>query len=130
MQQKKTLATEADVALLVEAFYTKAKPDPVIGHFFTEVKQIDWAHHIPVIVSFWDSMLFGSRSYRGNPMEKHMALDTLSRIEPAHFARWLSLWKETVDEYFEGDKAEESKRRAEGIAGLMQVKVQAQRGSV
>lgn len=118
------LSTPGDIRQLVEAFYAKAKPDPVIGHFFTKVVALDWDHHIPLISDFWSSMLLGLRSYQGNPMDKHFQLDSLSRMEHAHFERWLELWTETVDELFVGDKAEEAKRRAASIAAVMEHQVE------
>jgi hemoglobin len=68
---------------------------------------------------FWSSMLLGDQTYRGNPLQKHLPL----AIDQSHFNRWLSLFKETVDENFEGDKAEEVKMRAKSIAGVFQVKM-------
>jgi hemoglobin len=53
-------------------------------------------------------------SYQGNPFSKHIQL----KINAAHFERWLTLFHQTVDELFAGDKAQETKDRARGIAGV------------
>ncbi|HEU4716674.1 MAG TPA: group III truncated hemoglobin [Bacteroidia bacterium] len=121
----KDIENRNDVEQLVGLFYKKAIHDTVIGHFFTAVIPISWEKHIPLIVSFWESILFGNASYRGNPMEKHIELSRLSKMEAHHFERWLKLWKETTDENFAGPKANEAKVRAEAIARLMLHNVQA-----
>jgi hemoglobin len=33
-------------------------------------------------------------------------------LEKAHFERWTTLFKQTIDELFEGDLAEQAKQRA------------------
>jgi len=64
-------------------------------------------------------MLLGDRSYFGNPLQKHLPL----KISREHFDRWLQLFKATVDERFKGDKADETKMRAESITAIFQFKM-------
>lgn len=56
-------------------------------------------------------------------MYKHMNLNYLSAFKTIHFDRWLEIWKATVDEHFEGPRAEEVKFRANSIAIIMQTKM-------
>lgn len=122
---KKDISSPADVQTLVDRFYDKVVRDEVIGHFFTEVVPLDLAHHLPIMYRFWESILLGNHSYQGNPMQKHLQLSRLSPLNEVHFDRWLSLWIETADEHFAGEKANEAKARARHIAALMLHKVQA-----
>ncbi len=122
-QTVKDLETREDIVYLVDAFYKQTVSDSVIGHFFTEVVQLDFAAHMPVMYDFWESTLLGNHVYKGNPMLKHIALSKKSPITPAHFERWLSLWLDTVNRLFEGQKADETKSKAQQIAALMQYKV-------
>ena len=117
------IETYEDLEHLVESFYAKAKPDEVIGYLFTEVVQLDWEHHIPTITKFWEAILLEGNQYQGNPMTKHVQLHKKSPLKKVHFDRWLLLWKETVDELFSGEVAEEAKSRAQHIAGVMLFKV-------
>lgn len=117
-----------DIELLVNAFYRRAVADPLIGHFFTEAVALDFEHHIPVIVSFWDSMLLGANTYRGNPMIKHIELNEKSELLLVHFERWVKLWELSVKENFEGVKAGEAVARAKSIALLMQYKIRGLQG--
>ncbi len=116
-----------DVALLVDLFYKKAIPDSIIGHFFTTAVQISWAVYIPIIIAFWDGILFGDSEYNGNIMLKHIELNRLSQLEPTHFDRWLQLWAASIKENFNGPKAEEAINIANSIAKIMQFKINSNR---
>ncbi len=109
-----------DTRRLIERFYTRVRPDPVIGHFFTT---LDWDHHIPRITAFWNMVLFGDASFQGDPMTSHKHLHARSPMSPEHFTHWVTLFQDTVDELFTGPKAEEAKQRAQSIAGVMMLKV-------
>lgn len=119
----KDLNNSEDLHALLSAFYSKAIPDPVIGHFFTTVVQLDLDTHLPKLVGFWEQILFGKGDYQGNPMVIHLHLNSLSKMEPAHFERWLLLFRSTVDELFTGPMAANAKVRASGIASIMQARV-------
>jgi len=119
----KDLENIKDVEFLVDEFYQKVVVDELIGKFFTIVVNFEWEVHIPIMVSFWETVLFGKASYKGNPMVKHVELNKLSKLEPVHFERWLKLWKETVNENFIGEKAQEAVTKAETIAKLMESKL-------
>lgn len=112
-----------DLELIVKKFYEKAIPDPVIGHFFTEVIPIDWDEHIQVVTNFWDSMIFGTSEYKNNPMSPHIHLNSLSKMQKHHFEKWLALWTATIHEHFEGDTAREVINRATSIARIMEFKM-------
>lgn len=120
----KDIQTREDIGLLITLFYRRATTDPVIGRFFTEVVHLSLEKHIPVMISFWASILLGEASYKGNAMEKHIALSQLSPIESYHFERWLFLWTETIHENFSGETAGMAISRAASIAQIMQLKIQ------
>lgn len=122
------LQTRADIDQLLHAFYNQALTDPIIGHFFTEVVQLHLPTHLPRLGDFWESILFGTALYKGNPMLQHLQLHTLSPMEAVHFERWLTLWEQTVRTHFEGERAEAAIQRAQQIGGLMQHKIQQQGG--
>lgn len=121
------LQSRQDLDLLVRLFYQKLMVDPLIGHFFNKVVSLDLEHHLPIIASFWEMILFGTGDYKSNPMAKHFELDKLAHLEPAHFERWLNHWQSTLKENFSGPNAQEALNRAQTIAALMQVKIEQQR---
>ena len=120
---KPDILNRGDIERLIINFYTKAREDKVIGHFFNEVIPIDWAHHIPKICDFWETTLLGSSIYTGNPMQAHLKLNQLSAIKKEHFDRWLALFQETLDELFSGEKAALASQRAISIAMVIQIKL-------
>ncbi len=120
---KKDITTIEDIQLLVDTFYTKAKADETIGHFFNEVIELDLEEHLPKIYRFWESILFGKANYRGNPMLKHIDLHQKSAMTVEHFDKWITLWEATTDEYFEGTKATEAKTKAKTMKELMLYKI-------
>lgn len=121
---KKDIQTQEDIKLMVDTFYSKAMKSEGIGHFFTEVIQLNMEKHMPVMYSFWSDILLGTKNYQGNPMVKHLAMNKLAKLEAHHFDEWLQLWQSNIDLYFEGVKAEEAKNRARSIAAIMQFKIQ------
>jgi hemoglobin len=123
MVEQHDIRNRDDVMQLVRAFYAKATGDPVIGHFFTTVVQLNWDKHIPRIVDFWTTLLFGGGLYSGNPMEAHIHLNKLSPMQQQHFDKWVELWTATVDALFSGPKAEEAKMRGASIATIMHLKL-------
>lgn len=114
------LSGAGDVQQLIDAFYTKARPDPLLTHFFMDV---DWPRHTPRIVAFWNAILFGDTTYQGDPMSAHIQLHRRLPMEQRHFDRWLELFTGTVNELYAGPKAEEAKNRARSIAAVMAHKV-------
>ena len=96
----KKLETRQDIEDLVNLFYDKVQNDDKIGFFFNDVAKVDWAHHLPKMYSFWETLLFGQISYKGNPMAMHFPINEKVPLEKAHFAHWVKLWTETVEENF------------------------------
>lgn len=121
------ILNESDIKLLVDEFYKKVVVDPVIGFIFNDVVKLSWEKHIPVMYSFWSSLLLGTTTYSGNPMVKHMELDKKVALTKNHFDRWLNLWDVTVNENFKGVNADEARKRAKHIAGIMLFKVEQSR---
>jgi len=110
------LRDRADLAALIEAFYTRAFADPFIGPIFTDVGKMDLAHHLPIMCDFWESVLFDAGTYRRNALAMHAAIDARHPLTEAHFDRWLVLWRQTVDGRYTGEVAERAKVQAERVA--------------
>ena len=120
---KKQIEDREDLQLLLERFYDQVKQDAVIGYLFNDVAKVDWDKHLPLIVSFWEQVIFHTGDYRGNPMLAHKKLHQLSPLKPEHFDRWLELFLHTLDGLFEGQNAELARQRAMSIATMMRIKV-------
>jgi hemoglobin len=120
---KKDIENRNDIEALLNNFYEKVKPDPVIGYIFTDIIKVNWEKHLPVIYDFWESTVLQAGKYSGNPMQLHLRINEQVHLTAAHFKRWTDLFTETVDEMYEGGKAELAKQRALSIATIMQIKM-------
>lgn len=119
----KDIENREDLLLLVQHFYDKLLADPGISYIFTDVAKIDIMVHLPVLVDFWDMVLFQAGTYQKNVLKLHMDLNNLSPLTNEHFATWLNYFNASVDELFEGEKAFLAKQRAQSIATVMQIKI-------
>lgn len=95
----------------MDRFYERVRQDALIGPIFNDVARVHWEEHLPKIQNFWADLLLGENSYRGRPFPPHLRLG----LKVEHFERWLELFFFTVDENFEGQKADEVKMRALNI---------------
>jgi hemoglobin len=117
------IRSREDIVRLVDLFYSKAMKDAVIGYIFTDVAQLDLNAHLPVMYNFWESLLLGARTYKGNAMQKHIDLDRLSPLRAEHFERWLLLFESTVNDLFAGDTALKAILTARGVARSMSLRI-------
>lgn len=120
---KTDIQTREDIELLVNQFYLKVRSDDTLNYIFDDIAKLDWEAHLPQMYSFWETILLGKSSFKGNPMMKHIQLDRVFPLQKAHFNRWLYLWELTLTENFNGSKADEALLRAEAIAATMQYKI-------
>ncbi len=110
------ISNREDIETLVRCFYEQAISDPFIGKFFTQVAKLDLEAHLPKIVNFWEQMLFQRPVYSGSPMHVHLMMNSKEPMLPEHFTRWLTLWEQTIDQLFSGEKAAMAKARAQMVA--------------
>ena len=120
---KHDIKTREDLFRLLSRFYDGLLKDETISYIFTDVAKVDMKEHIPVIVDFWDMVLFDARTYKKNAIQPHLVLNEKSKFEKHHFDTWLQHFDETVDVLFEGDIAFLAKQKAKSIATIMQIKM-------
>ena len=123
MKRIKDIRNKKDVQLLVDTFYQAILKDEKIAFFFTEVVKVDFKKHLPLMCDFWDSILFNSEDFSGNPMEKHLEINTISPLHAQHFENWVTLFAATTDKLFRGPNADRVKESASSIATVMQIKM-------
>ncbi len=117
------IKSRADIEQFIISFYEKVKLDQTIGFIFNDVAAMDWPHHIPVIVDFWETILLDNPMYKKNAMEVHYDLNKKIPLQKKYFESWLQLFSSTVDEFFEGKIATLAKTRAKSIADVMLFKM-------
>lgn len=118
------IQSREDIELLVSTFYDDVKKDGTIGYIFQEIIGADWSHHLPIMYQFWETVLLGKTSYKGNPIQKHIQLDKHIPLQDDHYKQWLHLWVNTVDKLYEGEIADLAKNRASNMVHLIKMKVE------
>lgn len=101
----KNIETKEDVVLLVDTFYDAVLKNDELAPFF---KHLNFEQHLPKMVHFWSFVLLDEPGYTTNVTEKHEKM----KLSMELFNTWVSLFKQTVDQLFEGEKAELAKERA------------------
>lgn len=119
----KKLESREDIEHLINLFYAKVVKDETIGFFFTQIAKVDWDKHLPKMYAFWESVIFGQMTYKGNPMGAHFPINEMQAMEQKHFNQWLQLWTATIEENFKGENADMAIYKAENIAKLMAFKM-------
>lgn len=109
--------SEADIRRLVEAFYAEVRRDPELAPVFETVIGPDWGPHLEVMCRFWSGVMRMSGRYKGKPLQVHRALPGLT---PAHFGRWLGLFRATAARTQRPVPAALFIQRAERIAATLQ----------
>jgi hemoglobin len=120
---KPDICTDEDVDLLVREFYKRLLDDNLLGPVFTYVAKIDLEVHLPVISSFWKSILLNKQGYNRNTMQVHIDLNKRAPLGEAHFQRWLMRFNDTIDLHYQGPVAEKAKVTATQIGAIMQAKL-------
>lgn len=130
LMQKQDLQNREDVYRLVSSFYKKVRQNPEIGYFFNQVIK-DWDEHLDKLTDFWESHLFGKAIYYGNPKKAHIEVDQRNneQISSYHFGVWLNMWFETIDELYEGERAERAKTNARKMSSNLYLKMYEARSS-
>jgi hemoglobin len=129
MSQRFDLTDRRDVACLVNVFYDRVRDDELLGPIFDDVAHVDWATHLPRMYDFWESVLFGTATFKGVPLVVHRDLARHTPLTAEAFDRWLTLFTTTVDDLFSGAIAEQAKDTATRIAATMSYRIAADAGA-
>lgn len=121
--KRKDIHNRQDIETLVNRFYEKIRQDVQLGPIFDEVAQVDWTRHLPRMYDFWENIILQTGTYTGNPMTAHHRIHAMHPFQKADFERWLHLFSETLEDHFEGPRAELARQRALSIATVMEIKL-------
>jgi hemoglobin len=120
MNTKKDIKAIEDIRLLVDTFYQKVREDILLGPIFDKVIRDQWPQHLDKMYRFWQTVLLGEHTYYGSPFPPHGKLP----VAQLHFDKWLKLWHETIEMYFEGSIADEAKWRGDKMAVMFLSKLE------
>lgn len=122
---KPDIQGRVEIEMLVNSFYDRVRGDEVLGHIFDKVAQIHWQTHLPKMYAFWETVLFRTGGFTGNPIAAHARLVPLTDMGRDKFDHWLKLFGATVDDLFAGERAEHIKNCAADMANVICSKINA-----
>ena len=118
--------TEAMIHEVVHSFYGKIRRDPALGPIFNRTID-DWDTHLARMCDFWSSVLLMSGRFKGTPMAAHARIADLGS---SHFARWLHLFRQTVEALCPPSAAALFVAKSEMIAQSLQLGMAVSRGEI
>lgn len=127
---KRDIKSTRDIEVVLRDFYPKAFNDQIIGYMFTDVAKADLEEHIKNVVPFWEKALFGQGNYTTNVLKKHTDLNTLVKLKPGHFTRWLFLFEKALDANFSGKTTEVMRKRAHAVADSINAAISRSEGFI
>ena len=121
---KNDISSELDIYLLIDSFYEKVLKSPNLSFFFKHAIG-NWPVHKQMFVKYWSKQILFTDTYDGSPLPAHIHVDNMydRRFKKEHFEEWGQLWKETVNELFEGSKAKLAKEAGENMAKNIYLKM-------
>ena len=117
---KNDIQNLTDIKLLVDTFYGKVRENPLLKDIFNNIIQDRWPEHLAKMYNFWQTVLLEEHTYYGSPFVPHAKLP----VELEHFDKWLLLFNSTVDDLFEGEKAEKAKWQGQRMAEMFHSKIE------
>lgn len=115
-RNRRDLDSPTEIAEMVRRFYADVAQDVLLGPMFEQVAEVDWSEHLPKLTQFWCRILLHDGDYSGNPLRSHQEIDARSPFTDAHFERWLSLFRDTVECGWKGRNADHAVGFAERVA--------------
>ncbi|MFM7596658.1 MAG: group III truncated hemoglobin [Flavobacteriales bacterium] len=113
---KEDIRTPEDIGQLVNDFYTEVMKSESLRSYFST---LDWDKHLPKMKKFWRFILLDEAGYTENVTNKHLHMQLTKEL----FDEWLLLFRRTIDQHFEGPRAELAKTRASLIGFGIQSKM-------
>lgn len=123
MNIEEDIENREHVEIIVDNFYLKVRNDDLLSPIFDNA-DVNWATHLKTMYNFWDSMLFYSGKYSGNPLKVHLELNKEQPLSKKHFDRWIELFTTNVDELYQGRNSETLKNKAKLIYEMMLLKIE------
>ncbi len=118
-QERKDIESLEDIQLLVDSFYGKIREDEFLKDIFNNIIQDRWPQHLEKMYRFWQTVLLDEHTYYGSPFVPHAHLP----VDAEHFERWIALFYETVDERFDGTRADRAKWQGQRMAEMFLMKI-------
>jgi hemoglobin len=128
IHKHRDIESREDLIAVIDLFYERTFADPVLGPIFVDITKLDLDHHIPIVADFWENILFAAHKYPGGLMRVHFDVHRMTSLQPHQFQRWLDYWESSIEDQFEGPRANMAKEHAYRVARMMSDRLGARRG--
>lgn len=108
---KKDIETLEEIELFVKQFYKTLCELPEMDHLYNKVIQINWEHHIPIMVNFWGSLILREGKYKGDILAHHQKVMKVIPLTRELFRTWEECFIEVLDSLYEGQNCNKTKKR-------------------
>ena len=108
-----------DIQQMVDTFYGKVRQDDLLKDIFNGRIGDRWPEHLDKMYRFWQTVLLEEHTYQGSPFPPHLRMP----VAEEHFERWKMLFNETVDELFDGERADRAKWQGSRMAAMFLSKI-------
>lgn len=99
----KDISDLEDIKVLVDRFYERAARDERLGQIFLPVAHADSGTEARYV--YWCELLLDEKSIDVHTCPEHIRM----MFSRQHFARWLTLFLETIDLLYVGERTERAK---------------------
>lgn len=113
-----------DITKVILSFYDKVHKDAEMAPIF-QMPTSEWERHLIRTENFWENWLFQTGNYHGGLMWVHIGKHQEHPLTTQLFEKWLSYWILTLDELYEGEKANFMKSKAKEIGQMMNKRLNA-----
>ena len=120
IDKRRDIQNITDVQILVNTFYDKVRADTLLGPVFNVKIGNRWPEHLERMYRFWQTILLEEHTYFGSPFPPHAQLP----VALEHFETWLSIFTNTVDSLFVGEKAERAIWQGQRMAEVFHSKIE------
>ena len=124
-QAKPDLDCRENIERFVDLFYQRMLADPQLAPIFVDVAEIDLAVHLPHIKDYWCKLLLVESAYQRHTMNIHRQLHGKRPLRAEDFQRWLAFFAATLEDNFQGERADRAGQVAASIAANMQASLPA-----
>ena len=117
--------SSAQIDEVVALFYARVRQHEVLSPvFFASIpnESARWVHHEDKIARFWRNAILHERNYNGNPQHMH---SMRPMIKPEHFAIWLGVFDEVLEERLPAELAAQWSALAHRIGAGLRMGVEA-----
>lgn len=119
MNFKSDIISRVEIERLVDTFYGNVRKDDLLAPIFEELIQDRWEEHLEKMYRFWQTVVLDEHTYHGAPFPPHARMP----IDSMHFQRWIGLFEKTLDDLFEGERADKAKWQGRRMAQLFESKI-------